>query len=375
MRFSLLSQALCGATLVLGRPGLLKEIEQGVEEFLSPLLSNPTSHTHMLVPMEEAFSKFANAPKATSNPATYNDTGSPEESDFRTENLVESQSTTASSCASNPNMRFEWDDYSASDRTALMDAFKCLMKAPSAGGFGPSTSRWEDFVYLHQSYTPNVHQNQKFLLWHRYFVWTFEQVLRDECGFNRAFFWFDETKHTGAFSASDAFSANYLGSLSGNHVCVTDGAFAGHTCNIGPGTGETAHCLSRQGDASDTAQCSTDYVNYCLGNNDYKDFETCFENGPHAYGHNGVGGDMADLYGSPNEPFFWFHHTFVDRVYRIWELADTANRYSSIDGTDHNGDALTLDTVIYMGGIRPAVTVREVINTLSGDVMCYRYNY
>lgn len=84
---------------------------------------------------------------------------------------------------------------------------------------------------------------------------------------------------------------------------------------------------------------------------------------------------MADVYASPSEPFFWFHHTFVDRAWRIWELADPNNRYDSIDGTDVNGNPLTLDTVIVMGGIRPDVTIREIINTLSGDVLCYRYNY
>jgi tyrosinase len=85
-----------------------------------------------------------------------------------------------------------------------------------------------------------------------------------------------------------------------------------------------------------------------------------------------VGGD---LYASPAEPFFWFHHTFVDRVYRIWELADPNNRYNQLSGTDINGVPLTMDTVIYMGGIRPDVTVREIINTLSGSTVCYRYNY
>ncbi|KAI3320990.1 Di-copper centre-containing protein [Xylariaceae sp. AK1471] len=327
---------------------------------------------HTLVPLDEAIQKFANAPKATSDPATYNDTASPQEVG-KTNSLF--TTLDAASCAANPNVRFEWDNYSASDRQALMAAFKCLMNKPPSGAFTASKSRWEDFARLHQMYTPNVHQNQKFLPWHRYFIWTFEQVLRAECGFNRAFFWFDETKHAGAFSASDVFSSNYLGTLGTGSHCVTDGQFAGLTVNIGPGTGNTPHCLSRNGNAGDTAQCSTAYVNSCLGNSDYKDFETCFEYGPHGYGHNGVGGVMADVYASPAEPFFWFHHTFVDRAWRVWELADPNNRYASIDGTDINGNPLTLDTVLYMGGIRPDVTIREVINTLSGSTICYRYDY
>ncbi|KAI0858486.1 hypothetical protein F4860DRAFT_302815 [Xylaria cubensis] len=393
MRFSLLSQALSGATIVVGLPKLSNGVENGlvglerkaggilgnavgtIIKDLAPLL--PISGMdHKLVSYEDALKEFANAPKAPSNPATYNDSATPEElaktaGGFKTDAVTE---TASASCAANPNIRFEWDNYSASDRQALMSAFKCLMNKPPSGAFPPSTSRWEDFARLHQMYTPNVHQNQKFLPWHRYFIWSFEQVLREECGFNRAFFWFDETKHAGAFSASDAFSAPYLGTLGSTSHCVTDGAFAGLTVNIGPGSGNSPHCLSRQGNSADTAQCSTAYQNSCLSNSDYANFEKCFEYGPHGYGHNGVGGVMADVYASPAEPFFWFHHTFVDRAWRIWENADP-NRLNSIDGTDINGNPLTLDTVIYMGGLRPDVTIRQVIDTLQGDVLCYRYDY
>ncbi|GAW17530.1 hypothetical protein ANO14919_069880 [Xylariales sp. No.14919] len=378
MRFSLLSQALCGATLVVGLPGLNRDVENGFiglerqsRKALAPLL--PISGMgHTLVPLEQAIEQFADVPKADSDPATYNDTVTTQA--VQTDGDFTTQSTAAGTCTT-PNVRYEWDDYSTSDRQALMSAFKCLMNKPPSGAFTASKSRWEDFARLHQLYTPNVHQNQKFLPWHRYFVWTFEQVLRDECGFNRAFFWFDETKHAGAFSASDVFSSAYLGTLGGSSHCVTDGAFAGLTVNIGPGSGNSVHCLSRQGNAADTAQCSTAYLNSCLSNSRYQDFERCFEYGPHGYGHNGVGGVMADVYASPAEPFFWFHHTFVDRAWRIWELADPTNRYASIDGTDINGNPLTLDTMIYMGGIRPDVTIRQIINTLSGDALCYRYNY
>ncbi|KAI1354740.1 hypothetical protein F5Y01DRAFT_329439 [Xylaria sp. FL0043] len=374
MRFSLLSQAICGATLTVALPGLPKSFENafvGLEKIaqdaLAPLIPIE-GMGHNLVPLEQAIEQFANSPKATSDPATYNDTGSAVE----TADVFTAES--AAAACTNPNIRFEWDDYSTSDRQALMAAFKCLMNKPPSGAFPPSNSRWEDFARLHQMYTPNIHQNQKFLFWHRYFTWTFEQVLRDECGFDRAFVWFDETKHSGAFSGSDLFSSQYLGTLGGSSHCVTDGAFAGLTLTIGPGTGNTNHCLSRQGNSADTAQCSTAYLNSCMSNSLYQDFEKCLEYGPHGYGHNGIGGVMADVYASPGEPFFWFHHTFVDRAWRIWELADPTNRYGSVDGTDINGNPLTLDTVIYMGGIRPDVTIRDIINTQAG-ALCYRYNY
>jgi len=92
----------------------------------------------------------------------------------------------------NPNVRYEWDDYSTSDKNAFISAIQCLIKAKPSGKFSPSRNRYEDFVRLHQTYAPSIHsdsttvQTHKFLLWHRYYLWAFEQVLRDECGFNRA---------------------------------------------------------------------------------------------------------------------------------------------------------------------------------------------
>ncbi|KAI1322161.1 hypothetical protein F5Y16DRAFT_416330 [Xylariaceae sp. FL0255] len=342
MRFLLLSQALCGATLVLGRPA--PSFIQNLENELGGLanggdIGKEIESALAHVTLEESVEKFAKAPKAVTDPATYGDGPTSKSTDL---SQHASNATAATTCASNPNVRFEWDNYSESDRQALMSSIKCLMNKPASGAFAHSKSRYEDVAALHQLYTPNVHstttqRNAKFLLWHRYFVWTFEQVLRDECGFDRAFFWWDETKHAGAFESSDIFTPAYLGSLTSNDQCVTDGHFAGLTVNIGP--------------------------------------NAAFQTRPHGYGHSAIGGVGRDLYASPDEPWFWFHHTFVDRVYRVWELADPNDRYTQLTGTDINNVPLTMDTPIYMGGIRPDTTIGEIINTLSGSTLCYKYDY
>jgi tyrosinase len=132
---------------------------------------------------------------------------------------------------------------------------------------------------------PNVHGNPKFLVWHRYYLWTFEQVLRAECGYNRAFPWWDETLDAGKFAQSDMFTnTNYFGHLpppdaNGNGYCIQSGAFAGLTCHIGPGQSNTPHCLSRAVDESLTAQCNTGFVNTCNSRSSYSDMESCAEGG------------------------------------------------------------------------------------------------
>lgn len=203
-------------------------------------------------------------------------------------NAVHAAAVTTSSsaaCSANPNVRYEWRQYSDSDRLAFVTAVKCLMNKPASGNFPPAKSRYEDFVRLHQNYMNNVHNNAKFLIWHRYYLWTFEQVLRTECGFNRAMVWWDETLDAGKFAQSTMFTdSRYFGSLpapdaNGNPSCVTTGAFANLVANIGPGTTTTAHCLSRGVTESNTAQCSTDFINYCNQRTSYADYESCLEYG------------------------------------------------------------------------------------------------
>lgn len=194
------------------------------------------------------------------------------------------QNDAASTCSSNPNMRFEWNDFADTDRLAFIASIKCLINKAPSGNYPPATNRFEDLARVHQQMMPLVHGNNLFLLWHRYFVWTFEQILRDECGFDRAFPWWDETLNAGDFSQLDMFtSPDYFGHLTapvnGEPVCITSGAFGGLTCHIGPGTSNTPHCLSRAGNAADTSQCNTDFINECNSRTVYDQMEPCLEDG------------------------------------------------------------------------------------------------
>ncbi|KAH6658433.1 hypothetical protein BKA67DRAFT_493726, partial [Truncatella angustata] len=278
----------------------------------------------------------------------------------------------------NPNQRFEWRSYSDTDRHAFAAALKCLVDAPSSGNFPPSQNRYEDLVRVHQMMTDTIHGNNIFLFWHRYYVWTLEQIMREECGFDRAFPWWDETLDAGNFAASSIFTADFFGTLptatNGQGTCITDGYFANTVAHIGPGTGSQDHCLSRAVDESLTSQCNEDFVNTCNSRTNYPDMENCAELGPHAYGHNGIGSVMADVSASPEDPTFFLHHLFIDRNFWLWQNGD-ASRKTQINGCIDNNSpctALTLDTVISVQGLRPDVTVADIIDTQNG-AMCYLY--
>lgn len=88
---------------------------------------------------------------------------------------------------------------------------------------------------------------------------------------------------------------------------------------------------------------------------------------------------MSDVSASPSDPIFWMHHSFVDHSFRIWQNADPT-RVQTINGNDAQGNPLTMDTMVYMGGIRPDVRVGDIMNTMGGvniggETFCYRYTY
>jgi len=89
---------------------------------------------------------------------------------------------------------------------------------------------------------------------------------------------------------------------------------------------------------------------------------------------------MSDVAASPGDPIFFMHHLFIDRNFRIWQNGDVGARTTSINGADINGNPLSMDTIVYMGDIRPNVRIRDILNTLGGadiggTTFCYRYNY
>ncbi|KAJ8117755.1 hypothetical protein OPT61_g1131 [Boeremia exigua] len=270
---------------------------------------------------------------------------------------------------SNVRVRMEWDSASNSNKQNYINAVKCLMGKPPSGVFKVSKSRYDDLVGLHQILTPNVHGNAKFLLWHRYFVWTFEQLLRNECGFTDNLLWFDETRYAGNFPASSLFSSQWYGSVNVGGNCVTNGQFANLPCVYGPGTSNTPHCLARNNDNSETANTGSAIVNACNSRSTYANMASCAEGGAHAWGHNGIGAVMQDVYASPSDPVFFLHHGFIDRNFRIWQNQNPSVRTTTVGGTDYAGRPLTLNTNVNVYGFMPDTTIGAILDTTK--TLCY----
>ncbi|KAI0458284.1 Di-copper centre-containing protein [Xylaria acuta] len=352
---------------------------------LRRLTSKTNSHTKDII--NDLFGWAASQPNPPSQldqptkvPENSEGAGEPEKAPNGSKDSAGSSAATCD--PSNSHVRFEWSNYSNSDRTAFVKAIKCLQDKPSGGSrYTGSSNRYEDLISVHRGMTADIHQTAAFLVWHRYFVWVFEQLLRDECGFDRAMPWWDETNHAGAFAASDVFTTEWFGHLpaktsDGQGTCIESGEFAGTTLHVGPGNNNENHCLSRAVDESQTAQCNKDFTNSCLSMKTYEEFRDCFELGPHGYGHNGIGAVMAEVSASVGDPVFFMHHLFVDHTFRIWQNANPSRR-TTISGCADKANPctpITLDTKLSSNGLRPDVTVGQVMNTLSGTI-CYRYDY
>jgi hypothetical protein len=48
-------------------------------------------------------------------------------------------------------------------------------------------------------------------------------------------------------------------------------------------------------------------------------FRPTFEAGAHARPHLFIGGAM-NTFASPDDPIFWLHHTFVDKIWAMWQV-------------------------------------------------------
>lgn len=282
------------------------------------------------------------------------------------------------------NMQYR-GDLTDSERIAYTTAVQCLMaspaKTPNDLAVGAKT-RYDDWVVTHINQTGTIHATASFLGWHRWFTWSYEQALREECNYTGSQPYWDWTRtaETG-MSASPLFdgsetslsgdglslnytSADYIGintdgpgaiylSAGSGGGCVTSGPFVNMTVNLGPAGLTTINGGSESAPGDDifyyNPRCLkrsfTDDANRRFGNmsavldllrnpTDIWDFENTMQGyynapsiGVHGGGHFTFGGDPGrDLYVSPGDPAFYTHHSMIDRVWWLWQMLSPADR-------------------------------------------------
>ncbi|KAK3937266.1 hypothetical protein QBC46DRAFT_267919 [Diplogelasinospora grovesii] len=123
--------------------------------------------------------------------------------------------------------RREYSTFSDNEKLAYTAAVKCLMASPSKilPGLAPGArSRYDDFVANYINQTRSIHFTGNFFHWHRYYIWSFETALREECGYKGYLPYWNWAK-----CALDPLNSPYLDgspySQGGN------GVWAPHNCN------------------------------------------------------------------------------------------------------------------------------------------------
>jgi tyrosinase len=279
-------------------------------------------------------------------------------------------------CAS-PRLRKSWDDATASERKAYIDAAVCLTRMPSKLGLENATHH-DDFAWVHVQLFDEIHFGAAFLPWHRYFVQVYEDALRTECGYNGTALYWDWVKDSSTPASSSIWDpATGLGGdgMSTDDHCVQDGPFVGIQFRYWDK--ETSpHCLRRQFFQGFPESALPEMLGFeynetvfagLLTHIAYSPFRLSFERGPHSAVHAGVGGDLARN-SSTNDPVFFLHHTQVDRVWWLWQQESEDRIFAYSD----DAAEVSLDDNLRMLGLARDGVVRDYMDARSAH-LCYVY--
>jgi tyrosinase len=194
---------------------------------------------------------------------------------------------------------------------ALREAFRRSMDISDSRGFG-------HFASIHGFPEPGYceHRNQLFLPWHRGYLYFFERSLQDLVP-GVTLPWWDWTESSELPAAYTAQTLN-----GGRRNPLFDAAVVAAGGMRQPDWPERTTRPAERGPTwlpgrglpteSDVAQA--------MASANFDDFTLELENLHNAV-HVWVGGEMTDPRFAGWDPIFWAHHTMVDRLWALWQLA------------------------------------------------------
>ncbi|ORX92557.1 Di-copper centre-containing protein [Basidiobolus meristosporus CBS 931.73] len=225
-------------------------------------------------------------------------------------------------------------------------------------------------VPLHKDYDIWAHQTPTFFPWHRYYLRIFERRLQ-EIDPNVVLPYWDWS--IDSQSPEDHFAMQQSGGNGmGPENCVLRGRFAGWMNEIPRG------CLKRifnGGDKMASVYSPESLNNFIDVAADYLQFHDIMEYGPHNNVHRAIGGDMGELY-SPNDPLFWIHHAYIDKIWYRWQKLHPEVQYgyggivrsgNSSEEVSPNASATLCDNLVPFN-----VPVSSVMD-ISAPGLCYTY--
>ncbi|KAH9993471.1 hypothetical protein F4779DRAFT_608603 [Xylariaceae sp. FL0662B] len=337
----------------------------------------------------------------------------------------------------NAAIRREWSDMSETEREEYVAAVTCLMKLPPKSDqerFPGALSRFDDFVAYHMTHAMQLHDNFHLFGAHKYYVWLFEEALRNECGYTGYQPYMNYDRYAEDPINSPLLNGN-ASSLGGNGEpepsykgvpqmgrtpniiesgggggCVTEGPFSDMVVSLGPtsmttgtnlpknpradGTGSNPRCLRRDVNRNAAMGATADRAFSLINDNDNMDgfYNQLLgtpppKNDPYPWGIHTAGHYVAavdpggDPNTSPGDPIFYFHHTSLDRLWWIWQMQDPETRLNVLPlsgGMNMKHRRQTddpMDTIVDMEWLGPPIKLLETHDQLGGNggAFCYIY--
>ncbi|KAF2026977.1 Di-copper centre-containing protein [Setomelanomma holmii] len=308
-------------------------------------------------------------------------------------------------------------DITADEKKAYIAAVQCIIKAPSklsATQYPGAKTRYDDFVAIHMKNTLSIHGTGNFLSWHRYYTYAYENALRTECGYNGTQPYWDWGRYANPetsplFDGSETSMSGQGEKVTHNSSglrpagngggCIVSGPFKDMKVNLGPmaamadtnppknprsdGYGYNPRCIKRDisGDLVQRDATSAKIAALITDNKTIGPFQDSMQSqtGVHSAGHFTVSGDPgSDFYTSPGDPYFWLHHSMIDRTWWIWQAQDFTNRQQVIAGGTSmmgGGRAQSLEDNIDLEVLNvdgKVYKIKELVSTVAGP-FCYIY--
>ncbi|KAK8017006.1 Tyrosinase-like protein orsC [Apiospora rasikravindrae] len=350
-----------------------------------PFSSSSTSI--VVIPSTSTSTTKSKAPAATNYPRTYpaDVVDKLRDSSLNKLETYSSSNLAGGACTlETASIRREWSDLSLDERVEYTTAVRCLQKLPSksdAKEVPGARSRFDDFMAVHMSLTPWIHNSANFLAWHRYYLFTYEKALKEECGYKGSHPYWNWDRYASDPVNSPLFNGNAssMGSASG---CNTEGPFADYQVNLGPGTSTryNPRCLKRAVNHDAAQDCTADKT-YSLitRHSTVSSFQDSMQGipGVHVGGHFTMGGDPGgDINASPGDPAFYLHHAMIDRVWWLWQVQDLQSRLSAVAGNNLKTNRVgSLKDTVDLGILNGEVELGALLNTLGGNggEFCYIY--
>ncbi|KAI9352030.1 hypothetical protein BDR26DRAFT_850241 [Obelidium mucronatum] len=299
----------------------------------------------------------------------------------------------AQAACTNPKVRMEWNQMSASQKSLYVQATQALAARPASGQYSnPAIMGWHDFVQTHSDQAYWAHGNAQFYPYHRAMVWQFELALVSTGIWpsNLGVPYFDWSAVSQNWWTHDIFTDQYFGEISSSDPdrCVLTGAFSKSKYQVPQNdrnrvvTGDQK-CLRRNAQRSPLTDAVT--ITQSLAATSFVTFTSQApgvyydSTNYHADGHGvlgGPGGDMANPSVSPNDPIFWLHHGLVDKYW--WRWQQQCEQFKQ----DYGGNLMRADDPM-SGGTAIASSnqyveswpfvVAQLLDT-QGDTLCYTYS-